>query len=64
MMIYTILDIFLGFFPSLLKWALNFLYNTSHLVVNDRFNLGFFLNKKGFLLGKNGALCLTLPRLV
>ena len=59
-----ILDTFLGFCCSLLKWVFNFLYNVSHLVVDDSFNLGFFLNKKGFSLGKNGALCLTLPRLV
>ena len=59
-----ILDTFLSFCPSLLKWALNFLYNVTHLVVDSSFNLGFFLSKKGFFLGKNGALCLTLPRLV
>ena len=43
-----ILDTFLGFCPSLLKQALNFLYNVSHLVVDNSFNLGFFLTKKAF----------------
>ena len=61
---YSNLDIFLGFRPCVLKRALNFLYNISHLIDDDPFNLGRFLSEKGFLLGKNGALCLTLPQLV
>lgn len=42
----TILNIFLRFCPSLPKWILNFLYNVSHLFVDNPFNLGFFLSKK------------------
>jgi len=40
------------FRPFQERRALNLLYNVSYLVVNNPFNLGFFINKKGFLSGK------------
>ena len=48
----TILDMLLDFSEPSIKKSPNFLYNVSYVVIDDPFNLGFFLSEKSFLSGK------------